>query len=360
MTRRTRFTGLVGIDQPLVQAPMAGTDSTTLAAAVANAGGLGSLGCAYSPAERIVAESAAIRALTDRPFNLNFFVAPQPGPVDPSLQYAAISAVAHWYEALGLPVPTAIEPPFAPDLDAQLDAALEVAPAVVTVHLGALPRERVDAFHARGVRVGGAATSVAEARVLEGLGFDFVIAQGAEAGGHRGCFLHGPHGPATGTMALTRMIVRAVSVPVVAAGGIMDGAGIAAALALGAGAAQLGTAFLPCPESRTSETQRRVLLAQDDDHTRLTEKFSGRPARGIENRFLREAAEADYPQLPFPAQNSLVAPLRAASAKAGREDCLALWSGQAGALARVLPAAELVATLVAELAQAVGDLGSAR
>ena len=206
-------------------------------------------------------------------------------------------------------------------------------------------------FRSLGMLVGGAATTIAEAKHLESLGAEFVIAQGGEAGGHRGTWLRDPYDALTGTLALTRLIVRAVRLPVVAAGGIMDGAGIAAVLVLGAQAAQLGTAFLACPESGASQVHKDALLQAKEDDTRITEKFSGKPARGLVNRFMREMA--DRPQLAFPAQNSVTGKLRAASAKAGKTDCVAMWAGQGAALSRALPAADLIATLERETAEAL-------
>ncbi|TMI06457.1 MAG: nitronate monooxygenase, partial [Betaproteobacteria bacterium] len=180
------------------------------------------------------------------------------------------------------------------------------------------------------------------------------IAQGGEAGGHRGSYLRDPYRSLTGTLALTRLIARAVKLPVVAAGGIMDGSGIAAVLALGAQAAQLGTAFIPCPESGASQVHKDALLRLDEDDTRLTEKFSGKPARGLANRFMREME--DKPQLAFPAQSSITGKLRQASAKAGKPDFIAMWAGQGAPLSRALPAAELIARLEAETVQAIQQL----
>jgi nitronate monooxygenase len=206
--------------------------------------------------------------------------------------------------------------------------------------------------------VGGSANCIAEAKGLEAAGFDFVIAQGGEAGGHRGSYLRDPYQSLTGTLALTRMIVRAVKLPVVAAGGIMDGAGIAAVLALGASAAQLGTAFIPCPESGAAQVHKDLLVKATEDDTRITEKFSGKPARGLANRFMREMQAS--PQLAFPAQNSVTGKLRQASAKAGQPDFIALWAGQASPLSRALPAAELIGRLEAELRDAIRQLRDIR
>jgi nitronate monooxygenase len=345
----------IGLRLPIIQAPMAGGPSTQeLVAAVSAAGGLGSFGFAYVPPEEMRRQVAWVRAKTDRPFGINVFVAELPGAIDAASQRGALDAVAGYYAELGLPAPSPINPPYGPDLDVQLAAVEELRPRVFTTHFGSLPLEKVSSLQKLGILVGGSATCVAEAQRLESLGFDFVIAQGGEAGGHRGTYLRDPADALTGTLALTRLVVRAVKLPVVAAGGIMDGAGIAAVLALGAQAAQLGTAFLACPESGAPQVHKDQLLKIREDETRITEKFSGKPARGIANRFTREMESA--PQLAFPAQNALTAKLRAASAKAGKPDFVSMWAGQAAPLARALPAAELIARLEAETIEAVRNL----
>jgi len=350
----TPFSSALGLRLPLIQAPMAGGPSSQeLVAACSAAGALGSFGHAYTQPGDMRRQAAFVRARTDRPFHINLFVSPQPAPVDAVHQSAALAALAPWYAEMGLASPEPAKPPYAPDLEAQLAAIEEIAPRVFTSHLGALPAERVAAYKARGILVGGSATGVEEARQLEALGYEFVIAQGGEAGGHRGTWLRDPADALTGTLALTRVIVRAVRTPVVAAGGIMDGAGIAAVLALGAQAAQLGTAFIPCPESGAPEVHKRAILGAREDATRVTAKFSGKAARGIANRFLREAEAKHLPQIAFPAQNKLTVPLRQASARAGKPDFYALWAGQAAPLARALPAAELVARLESETREAV-------
>jgi nitronate monooxygenase len=350
----------LSLDVPIFLAPMASVTSPVLAAAVAGAGALGAFGCAFTQPDAMRRDAAAVRAVTDRPFQLNFFVAPQPKPVSPEAQRDALAAVAPFYRELGLPAPAPAAAPYAPDLDAQLDAALEIKPAVVTFHLGELPAARIRSFRQAGIAVGGSATCVAEARRLQELGVDFVVAQGGEAGGHRGTWTRDPHSALTGTLALTRLLVKSVDVPVVAAGGIMDGEAVAAVLALGAQAAQVGTAFIPCPESAASEAHRAALLSSGEDETSLTDKFSGKPARGIRNRYMREAAEKDIPRLPFPAQNLLTGPLRAASAKVDSPDFLALWAGQAVALSRRMGAAELVRTLEREALEAIERVASLR
>lgn len=340
---------LLGIRVPIVQAPMAGGPSSKeLVAACSAAGALGSFGHAYTQPAEMKKQCEWVRAQTNSPFGINLFVSPQPDPVDVVHQSAPLAALGPWYAEMGLPPPEAATPPYAPELEGQLAVVAEVKPAIFTVHLGELEEEWVRRFQRLGIRLGASATCVAEAERAEGLGFDFVIAQGGEAGGHRGTYLRDPYEALTGTLALTRLVVRAVKIPVVAAGGIMDGAGVAAALSLGAQAAQIGTAFIPCPESGAPDVHKRAILEAKEDATRITQKFSGKPARGIANRFLREAEAKHFPQIAFPAQGSLTAKLRQASAKAGNPDFYALWSGQAAPLSRALPAAELIAQLEQE------------
>ena len=355
----TPFSAKLGLRLPLIQAPMAGGPSSQeLVAAASSAGALGSFGFAYTQPEEMKKQAEWVRSKTTRPFGINLFVASQPDPIAPDHQKKALQAVAGFYRELGLPAPEPVKAPYAPDLDAQLRAVEEIRPAVFTVHLGGLRADQVKRFQSKGILVGGSANCVAEAKALEAAGFDFVIAQGGEAGGHRGSYLRDPYQSLTGTFALTRLVVRAVKVPVVAAGGIMDGAGIAAVLALGAEAAQLGTAFLPCPESGAPQVHKDLLVKLTEDETTITEKFSGKPARGIANRFIREMANA--PQLVFPAQGGLTGKLRAASAKAGKPDFVALWAGQAAPLARELSAAQLVATLRDETIEALDRIQSLR
>lgn len=357
---KTPLSQRLRLDIPVFQAPMASVTTPALAAAVSKAGGLGGFGCAYMQPDAMRREVAALRALTDRPFQLNFFAAPAPAPVPADAQAEAIAAVAGYYRELGLPPPAAAVSPYAPDLGAQLDTALELRPAVVTFHLNELPRARIEQFQAAGILVGGSATCVAEAERLASVGVDFVIAQGGEAGGHRGTWMRDPQSALTGSLALVRMLVCAVDLPIVAAGGIMDGAGIAAVLSLGAQAAQIGTAFIPCPESGATETYRAALLAATEDDTTLTDRFSGKPARGLRNRFIRESARADFPKLPFPAQSQLTAKLRSAAAQAGAPDFLALWAGQAVPLVRCLPAAELLQTFEQEALEMIDRVARLR
>ena len=353
----TPFSAKLGLASPIIQAPMAGGPSSQeLVAACSAAGVLGSFGFAYTQPDEMKKQSAWVRAKTGRPFGINLFTSAQPDAIDPGWQRGALEAVAGYYKELGLPAPEPVKAPFAPDLNAQLDAVEEIAPRVFTVHLSDLPVERLKKLKTKSILVGGSATCVAEAQRLELLGFDFVIAQGGEAGGHRGSYLRDPYESLTGTLALVRLVMRAVRLPVVAAGGIMDGAGIAAALALGAQAAQLGTAFVPCPESGAPQAHKDALLAAREDDTRITEKFSGKPARGLANRFMKEMAVTNAPQLAFPAQNSVTGKMRQAAAKAGKPDFIAMWAGQAAPLSRALPAAELVAKLETEAVESIQKL----
>lgn len=358
---KTPLCEALGITVPIIQAPMAGGITTPdLVAAVSNAGALGAFGFAYTQPEAMLHEAEQAKTRTSAPFCVNLFAAKNTGAIEAGVQRSALDAIAPYYAELGLQPPAPVRPPFAPDQGAQLDAVETIVPGVFTFHLGDVPAARIAAMRSRGIRVGGSATCVAEAKHLEALGVDFIVAQGAEAGGHRGTYLRDPHAAMTGTLALVRLVVRAVRVPVVAAGGIMDGAGIAAVLALGAQAAQLGTAFVPCAESGASALHKKAVLAAEDDDTQITEKFSGKPARAIVNRYVRETRERNAAQLAFPAQNALTGPLRSASAKAGNADFLSLWSGQAAALSRELSAADLVAALRDETLEALQGLAALR
>ncbi len=353
---RTALCEMLGIDHPIIQAPMAGATTVDLVAAVSEAGALGGFGHAYTEPDGMRADAAAVRARTSRPFAMNLFVAETPAEPPLARQREAIGALREDFERFGVPVPDRVAAPYAPDRARQIDAVCDVRPAAVTGHLGDMTPDTLARLRALRVRVGGSATSVREARHLESLGVDFIIAQGAEAGGHRGTFLHVPEHAMTGTLALVRQIVAAVRLPVVAAGGIMDGAAIAAVLALGAQAAQIGTAFLLCPESGASETHRKTITNMDGDDTTITRVFSGKPARAVRNEIIARDERESLPLLPFPVQQKLMAPLRAASAREGSPDFIAGWSGQAGSLARRLPASDLVQTLVDEACETIERL----
>jgi nitronate monooxygenase len=338
---------------PIIQAPMAGgSDTPELAAAVCNAGGIGVLGAAYLTPPQIRDAALAVRARTNRPFGINLFSPlPVPAKVDTG---PAMASVAPYYAELGLAPP---DPPglsghsFADQLAAVLDSG-----AAVFSFAFAIPSARdLAAAKSRGLFVMGTATTVEEARLLERAGVDAIVAQGAEAGGHRGTFAGSFEAAMIGTMALVPQMVDAVPVPVVAAGGIMDGRGIAAALALGAQAVQMGTAFLTCAESGLIEAYRQAIMNAAPHETAITRAFSGRQARGIVNRFMTEV-EAGGAILPFPRQNALTRPLRTAAAKQGRAEFLSLWAGQGLGLARRQSTDELMARLVRETEDAIGRL----
>lgn len=325
---------------PILQAPMVGASSPEMAVAVSEAGGLGSLGAgALAPAD-IGPAIAALRTKTSRPFGVNLFVNrpahPTAGEID-----AALARLAPWYDQLEEPVPAAPND-YAPDFDAQLAALAEAAPAVASFTFAMLTSDEVAALHERGIFVVGTATTVAEARAWAEVGADGISAQGAEAGGHRGHFLTETEASLVGTMALVPTIQAAVHLPVIAAGGIMNGRGVAAALALGAAAVQMGTAFLLAEQTAVSKPWRRAIEAAGDDPTRLTRAFTGRHARGIENRFMREMRQVEGEVPAYPVQNRLTQPLRAASARADNPEVISLWAGQAVGLAQAGEAGEMV------------------
>jgi nitronate monooxygenase len=348
----TAFTRRMGIQHPLVLAPMAGGPSTpALCAAVSDVGGLGSLAGAYLAPAKLREDIRAVRAATSRPFAVNLF-ADDGVPADDRTLRAAQDAVARYRAELGLPPPA--RPATGTPLREAFTVLLEERVPIFSSTFGIPPREMLDSCRKAGILTMGTATTVAEARALEQAGVDFICAQGAEAGGHRGTFDRDADPPLIGTMALVPQVVDAVSVPVIAAGGLMDGRGVAAALALGASAASLGTAFLLCPEAGTSAPYRAALREARDDATVITRAFSGRAARGLANRFTREMAGATI--APYAVQNSLTREVRAAAAKAGDSGLLSLWAGQAAPLLRELPARELTARIVREADAAIARL----
>jgi len=341
-----RLCDLLGIAHPIVQAPMAGSDSPALAAAVANAGGLGSLGCAMMSPEACAAAHGQARAATNGALNLNFFAHRSPVR-DPARTAHAAALLAPFRTELGLEGKAELREPAPPFGEALFEMVSALRPKVVSFHFG-LPEDRfVAAFKASGSVILCSATTPAEARDLAARGVDAVIAQGWEAGGHQG-FYQQDRPAQIGTLALLPQIVDAVDLPVIAAGGIADGRGIAAALALGAAGVQIGTAFLTCAESAAPEPHRRALLDADGAATRMTRAFSGRPARGIVNRYMEAMADHEAMLPDFPLMIAGTGPLRAASLEAGSPDFVPLWSGQAVGLNRPMAAADLVATLVAE------------
>ena len=347
-----RFMQLAGIDLPILLAPMAGPGTAELAIAVSEAGGLGALPCAMSSAEQIARDLGVIRQRTAKPFNVNFFCHVRPEP-DAAREASWKARLAPYYQELGLdPDATAAGADRRPFDDAACALVEQHRPAVVSFHFG-LPEPRLLArVKAAGALVLSSATTAAEARWLELKGCDAIIAQGYEAGGHRGMFLTDDiaAGLATqaGTLALVPQVVDAVAVPVIAAGGITDARGIAAAFALGASAVQVGSAYLHCPEAKLHAGHRAALKVARDDATALTNVYSGRPARGIVNRMMREVGPISADAPAFPRASAASAPLRATAEAAGSVDFTPLWAGQAAGLGREMPAGELTRRLMSE------------
>ncbi len=344
--RWTELAARLGVAHPVMLAPLAGGPSTpALAAAVSNAGGLGALGAAYLTPAQLRDAVAETRRLTGRPFAVNLFAGGETEGADDAGPMLAL--LREWHARLGIDPPPSPPPP-ADDFASRLDVVLETEVPVFSFTFGIPGQDALTELRRRGVFVLGTATTVEEARALEAAGVDAVVAQGSEAGGHRGTFLGPFEAALVGTMALVPQVVDAVRLPVVASGGIMDGRGIAAARALGAAGAMLGTAYLATDEAGTSAPYRARLLAAREDETEVTRAFSGRPARGLRNRFMREVEERGVPVPPFPLQNALTRPLRQASAARGDADALSLWAGQGVRLLRAGPAAELTRALLRE------------
>lgn len=336
---------LFGIELAIIQAPMAGVQLGALAAAVSEAGGLGSLPCAMLTPESMRSEIELIRSRTRKPFNVNFFCHVPP-KADEKREAAWRQALGGFYRESGIdPATIPAGPGRAPFSEAMADALEPFKPAVVSFHFGLPTPELMKRVKAWGSRVIASATTVEEARWLEARGVDAVIAQGLEAGGHRGNFLSDDLTAQVGTMSLLPQVVRAVKVPVIATGGIADSKGVAAAMALGAAGVQVGTAFLLCNEATTSAVHRAALKGKGATHTALTNIFTGRPARGIVNRVMRELG-AMTPRAPeFPLATSAIAPLRAKWEAQGSGDFSPLWSGQNPSGCRESPAADVLLDL---------------
>jgi nitronate monooxygenase len=341
----TSLMQLLETTSPIVQAPMAGSQGSALAIAVSNAGGLGSLPCAMLTADAMRDELRAIRAGTTEPYNVNFFVHRQPVS-DAQSDARWRELLAPYYAELGVDandIPTTGgRAPF--DHDAA-DVLEEFRPPVVSFHFG-LPDDTLLArVKSWGSKVLASATTVDEAEWLDAHGVDAVIAQGVEAGGHRGMFLSSDLTTQIGTFSLVPQVAKAVAVPVIAAGGIADSDGVRAARVLGAAGAQVGTAYLLCPEATTSEIHRSALRSDTTRHTALTNLFTGRPARGIVNRFMRECGPISDVAPAFPLAGAAVMPLRARAEKQGSGDFSPLWAGQHVVTSREIPAAALTREL---------------
>jgi nitronate monooxygenase len=353
MANRFRFSDL---KLPVVQAPMAGSGINTaeLVIASSRAGVLGSIAAAYCTPEQVRRDVAAVRGATDRPFAVNLF-APTADPEQPGETAAMLEFLSAWHARFGLAPPQIPERTSEP-FEVTIELLLELRPPVVSFTFGLLPPNVMQELKSRDIFVIGTATTVHEAVLLASAGIDAVVAQGAEAGGHRGSFAAMPGAGTVGLMALVPQIVDAVRLPVIAAGGIMDGRGIAAALALGATAVQMGTAFLVTRESGAPDCYKKRILTSTDESTVLTSAFSGRVARGIKNRFIEDMNGAEIAPLPYPWQNALTRGLRKAGAAAGDSEFLSLWAGQGSALASEQSVQELVDFLDSSLRDAVQAL----
>jgi nitronate monooxygenase len=339
-----------GTSLPLIQAPMAGSQGSALAIAVCNAGGLGSLPTALLNTEKLRSELETIRSQTRQPFNLNFFCHTPPVP-DAQREAAWRAALAPYYAELGIDPASIPAGPVRTPFNAGTAAIVEeFKPAVVSFHFGLPAPELLGRVRATGAKVISSATTLEEALWLESRGVDAIIAQGLEAGGHRGHFLSDDLTKQLSTFALVSQVVRAVRVPVIAAGGIVDRQTMKAALTLGASAVQVGTAYLLCPEATTSPTYRAALKSPDARHTALTNLISGRPARGIVNRLMRDLSPMSDKPPAFPLATAALAPLRARAEAQGRGDFSALWAGQNVTGCKEIPAADLTR----ELAGGVG------
>jgi nitronate monooxygenase len=348
----TRLASLVGTRYPLIQAPMAGVNTPELVAAVSNAGGLGSLGGAMLSPDALREQLAAVRALTSEPFAVNLF-APLTTPEAPEAVAAMLERVAPRREQLGLE-PGVAPPTPSPPFESQLEVLLAESPAVFSITFGLPPAAALDALHAAEVTVIGTATTSAEATALEEAGCDAVIAQGSEAGGHRGTFATDFDAALVGTMALVPQVRDRVEVPVIAAGGIMDGRGIAAALALGADGVQMGTAFIGCSETRAPAPYVDTLAASTDGDTVVTPAFTGRPARALRTGWVTEMESSGAAPAPYPVQAMLLAELRAAGLEQGELEMVVRLAGQGASMLRRGSAAELVVELASETEAALG------
>jgi nitronate monooxygenase len=345
----TALRRLLGIELPVIQAPMAGWQVSALAVAVSNAGGLGSLPCAMLTLDAVRSELAALKAGTNKPYNVNFFCHTPSAP-NAEREAAWRKMLSPYYKEYGIDannIPAG--PGRAPFSAAIADVLEEFKPPIVSFHFGLPSAELLARVRAWGSKILSSATTVEEARWLEARGVDAIIAQSSEAGGHQGIFLSESLGTQVGTFSLVPQIVRAVKVPVIAAGGIADANGAAAAIALGAAGVQIGTAYLLCPEATTSAVHRAALKSEAARQTALTNLFTGRPARGIVNRVIKELGPINAAVPAFPLATTAIAPLRAKAEAQGKGDFSPLWSGQNASGCKEIPAADLTRELAAKL-----------
>lgn len=347
------------VEFPLIQAPMAGVSTPAMAAAVSNAGGIGSIGVGNLDAERARHMIRDVKAATGRPFNVNVFCHP-PAIVDPEIESAWLRSLTPHFANFGAAPPTRLSEIYTSFLvdDVMLAVLLAERPTIVSFHFGLPAAEKIAALKSAGVFLLATATNLAEGRLCHAAGIDAIVAQGHEAGGHRGMFDPGADDECLSTLVLTRLLVDTLPVPIIAAGGIMDGAGIAAALTAGACAAQLGTAFILCPESSADAGYREALLSRPALRTVMTSAISGRPARSVANRFTEIGETVEQSAIPaYPRAYDAGKELHAAAKRAGEFGYGAQWAGQGVAQCRALPAAELVHSVREELAAALAASG---
>ena len=352
----------LGISMPIIQAPMAGIDTPALVAAVSNAGGLGSLGVGAMNAEKARTAIRETRLLTDKPFNVNLFCH-APAHADAVREAEWLAYLAPQFAEFGATAPSTLREIYISFLedDAMLAMLLEERPAVVSFHFGLPAPAKIAALRAAGIVLLASATNLDDAETVAAAGVDVIVAQGIEAGGHRGLFDLARPDEGLGTMALVRLLASAFKLPVIASGGIMDGAGIAAALALGAQAVQLGTAFISCPESAADQAFRAALAGPPARRTVFTSAISGRPARGIANRLTELGERPGHPAPPdYPIAYDAGKALHAAAKTQGNSEFAAQWAGQAAPLSRTLPAAELIKILQREMLDTADTLAFCR
>ncbi|MCM3612183.1 nitronate monooxygenase [Planococcus sp. MERTA32b] len=355
LSLQTGICHLFGIEVPIIQAGMAGGPATAeLAAAVSEAGGLGTLGAAYMEPEALQKAIAEVQEATEKPFAVNIFTSKDK---DDFSRLAEVQrALAPFRKELKIE-----EPRISNSADwsrRQFDICLEMGVPVVSTAFGLLENEQVEAAKAAGIKIIAMATTVEEAKLAEKSGVDAVVAQGSEAGGHRGTFslTNHPDGAQIGTLSLVPQIVDAVQIPVIAAGGIADGRGLAAVLALGADAAQIGTRFLLAAEAGTHPAYQQKVIDANEEQTIITKSFSGRPARAIKNRLLAEFEETGTRPLPFPSHNTVTRDIRTAAAEQGNSDFLSLWAGQSLRLINSKsPAAEMIREIMEEARSIIGE-----
>jgi len=354
----TQFTTKFDVELPIIQAAMAGSSDSELTVAVSEAGGLGSLPCGMLTPDQVTAAVRTIRERTTRPINLNFFCHRDPA-LDHDRERKWRERLAGYYAEFGIDSSATVSLPNRAPFDERMcDVVVAMHPEVVSFQFGLPSKILLDRLRAASVKIISTATTVEEARWLEAEGSDAIVAQGFEAGGHRGMFLATNPASQVGTFALIPQVVDAVQIPVIAAGGIGDARGIVAALALGASGVQIGTAYLRCPETRTSPVHRKALETVRDDQTVITNVITGRPARGIVNRAIQEIGPINAQVPEFPRAAEAITPLRAHAERNGSGDFSPLWAGQAAALSLEMPAGRLTRILAEEASRLIRDLAT--